>query len=75
MVKRTSRRRDYFAATIFATCDLAREAAFLWTTPDFVALSIAETYSIAVVLLTAASFAAMAASSFLRNVFRRVLTP
>ena len=32
----------YFAKTIFAVCALAREAAFLCTTPDFTALSIAE---------------------------------
>lgn len=34
--------RDYFAKTIFATWALAREAAFLCTTPDFTALSIAD---------------------------------
>ncbi len=33
----------YLANTNFATCDLARAAAFLWTTPDLVALSMAET--------------------------------
>lgn len=32
----------YFAKTIFATFALAREAAFLCTTPDFTALSMAE---------------------------------
>lgn len=33
---------DYFARTYFETWALARAAAFLWTTPDLVALSIAE---------------------------------
>ncbi len=33
----------YFAKTIFATWALAREAAFLWTTPDLTALSMADT--------------------------------
>lgn len=32
----------YLACANFEACALAREAAFLWTTPDFVALSIAE---------------------------------
>ena len=36
------RERVYFAKRCFAACDFAREAAFLWTTPDFTALSIAE---------------------------------
>lgn len=48
--RRTSRRRQrvtkglraYLACANFEACALAREAAFLWTTPDFVALSIAE---------------------------------
>ena len=35
-------RAIYLANTNFAMCALAREAAFLWTTPDLVALSMAE---------------------------------
>ena len=65
----------YLAANTFAACALAREAAFLCTTPDFTALSIAETYSAAAFLLAAASFAVISVSSRFRNVFRRVLTP
>ena len=34
---------SYFAKRIFAACALAREAALRWTTPDFTALSIADT--------------------------------
>jgi hypothetical protein len=42
--KTTARGRAvYFAKTNFAVWDLARAAAFLWTTPDLVALSIADT--------------------------------
>lgn len=37
------RRAFYFAKTNFAVWALAREAAFLWTTPDLVALSMADT--------------------------------
>lgn len=33
---------DYLANTTLAACDLARDAAFLCTTPDLVALSIAD---------------------------------
>ena len=33
----------YFAKRNFAACALAREAALRWTTPDFTALSMAET--------------------------------
>lgn len=33
----------FFAANTLPACDFAREAAFLCTTPDFTALSIAET--------------------------------
>ena len=40
--KGTGRTAGYFANTNFAACALARLAAFLWTTPDFTALSIAE---------------------------------
>lgn len=65
----------YFAAKTLAACALARDAAFLCTTPDFTALSIAETYSAAALLLAVASFAAIDVSSRLRNVFKRVLTP
>ena len=34
---------DYFTAKALAAWALPRDAAFLWTTPDFTALSIAET--------------------------------
>jgi len=37
-----SARKNYLAKTIFEILALAREAAFLCTTPDFTALSIAE---------------------------------
>ena len=40
--KRARLRADYFAKTNLAARALAREAAFLCTTPDFTALSIAE---------------------------------
>src|SRR5688500_2895026 len=67
--------RRYFFANTFAACAFARDAAFLCTTPDFTALSMAETYSDAAVLLAASSFAAISASSRFRNVLSRVLTP
>src|SRR5687767_6299351 len=71
----TAPRGVYFFAKTFAACVFARDAAFLWTTPDFTALSMAETYSDAAVLLASASFAAINVSSRLRKVFSRVLTP
>ncbi len=40
--KSQSVRSTYFTNTIFAILAFAREAAFLWTTPDLTALSIAE---------------------------------
>lgn len=44
-VKKTGKKKRpaYFANRCFAACAFAREAAFLCTTPDFTALSIAET--------------------------------
>ena len=41
--QKLQRTEPYFAANTFAACDFARDAAFLCTTPDFTALSIAET--------------------------------
>jgi hypothetical protein len=40
--ERTNLASAYLARTYFETCALARAAAFLCTTPDFVALSMAE---------------------------------
>src|SRR5690242_16828196 len=65
----------YLAKTNFAACALAREAAFLCTTPDFTALSIAEVYSDAAAFVAAASPALAAVSSFLCRVLIRVFTP
>jgi hypothetical protein len=68
-------REDHFVAKILAACAFAREAALRWTTPDFTALSMAETYSAAAVFAAASFFAVIKVSSRLRNVLRRVLTP
>ncbi len=42
-VRRSARPETYFAASAFAAWALPRLAAFLCTTPDFTALSIADT--------------------------------
>jgi hypothetical protein len=65
----------YLAKTIFAECDFAREAAFLCTTPDLTARSIADVYAEAAAFAAAASPAFCAVSSFLWSVFNWVLTP
>ena len=65
----------HFAPIAAAAWDLPRLAAFRWTTPDLTALSMALTYAMPAVLAAAESFAAMAASSFLRSVLRSVFTP
>jgi hypothetical protein len=65
----------YFFAKTLAACTLARDAAFLCTTPDLTALSMAETYSAAAVRVAASSLAAMSVSRRLRKVLSRVFTP
>ena len=63
------------ASTYLATWALARLAALRCTTPDLIALSIAEAYFAPAALAVTISFATTAASNFLRKVLMAVLVP
>ncbi len=75
---RSGRVREVYAclaSTYLATWALARLAALRCTTPDLIALSIAEAYFAPAALAVTISFATTAASNFLRKVLMAVLVP